>query len=161
MSSEPEPISTEARRAIEAELDGLKAERRAVAGTLGSTDATGDAADQADELQRATDVARLDSRIAELELRLRQAADAGAPRTDEVGVGSTVTVRYSDGVVETVAIGELAEGLDHTLVTADSPLGLALLGRRAGEAVQYETPGGPAGAEILSIGETAGEGDGG
>ncbi|MFD0331405.1 hypothetical protein ACFQZC_32845 [Streptacidiphilus monticola] len=77
MSSEPEPISTEARRAIEAELDGLKAERRAVAGTLGSTDATGDAADQADELQRATDVARLDSRIAELELRLRQAAEAG------------------------------------------------------------------------------------
>ena len=39
-----------------------------------------------------------------------------------------------------------------TLVTYDSPLGKALLGRRAGETVNYETPGGAASAVVLAVG---------
>lgn len=49
-------------------------------------------------------------------------------------------VRFADGTESTVQLGELATALDRTLVTADSPLGRALLGRRAGDTVAYETP---------------------
>ncbi|MEY9874763.1 transcription elongation factor GreA [Streptacidiphilus sp. MAP12-33] len=154
MSSEPEPISLSARRALEQELADLREERRAAAETLGVTDSAGDRADQADELQRATDVARLDARIDAVHLRLRQAAEAGPPRQDEVGVGSTVTVRFGDGTTQTLHVGVVANEADEALVTSDSPLGLALLGHRAGDDVTYRTPTGQAAAVIVSIGDS-------
>ncbi|MFD0403607.1 GreA/GreB family elongation factor [Kitasatospora sp. NPDC059811] len=151
MTDGPEPISAEALRAVQEELAELRAERAKVVGTLRGED-VGDRADAADELQRADDVARLDERIAELEARVREGAAAGPPSTEVVGVGSTVTVRFADGVEETVEVAELAEVREETLVTADSPLGRALLGRHAGETVNYEAPNGAASAVVLSVG---------
>ncbi|QTE02876.1 GreA/GreB family elongation factor [Streptomyces cyanogenus] len=153
MTGDPEPLSTQARRALEQELADLQAERRLVAGTLRDATSVGDQADQADELRRADQLERLDRRIEDITVRLRQAADAGPAPTDVVGVGSTVSVRFSDGATETLQIGEVAEALDQSLVTADSPLGRALLGRRPGDTVHYDTPDGPATAVVVSIGE--------
>ncbi|MET7786959.1 GreA/GreB family elongation factor [Streptomyces sp900116325] len=156
MTGGPEPISDVAREALERELADLRAERETVAATLRGGERVGDMADAADELQRGTELDRLDTRIAEVDGRLREAAVAGPPRTDRVGVGSTVTVRFADSTEATVQIGEVAEVLDRTLVTADSPLGRALLGRRAGDTISYETPEGRSTAVVLSLGD---EGD--
>ena len=152
MAGEPEPISPAARRALEKDLADLRAERDAVAATLGRVDSEGDRADQADELQRADDLTRLDDRIEELTVRLRQAATAGPPAEGVAGVGSTVTVRFSDGTVQQLHIGEVADDEDSALVTAGSPLGRALLGRRSGAAVHYDTPTGPQTATVESVG---------
>ncbi|MEU9040534.1 MULTISPECIES: GreA/GreB family elongation factor [unclassified Kitasatospora] len=152
MTGGPEPISAEGLHAVQEELAQLRAERGEVAATLRGVEPVGDRADAADELQRASEVTRLDRRIAELEERLREASVAGAPSTEVVGVGSTVTVRFADGEEETVEVAELAEERELTLVTYDSPLGKALLGRHAGETVHYETPGGAASAVVLSVG---------
>ncbi len=156
-TGEPEPISHTALRALEQELADLRAERETVAATLRDHDADnpGDQADQADELQRATELTRLDDRMSELTTRIRQAALAGPPSADVVGVGSTVTVRFGDDSTESVQIGEIAEHLEQTAVTADSPLGRALLGRRVGDTVAYETPGGRDTATVtaLSVGD--------
>lgn len=153
MTSDPEPISAVARRALEKELADLRAERETVAVTLeGSDDTVGDHGDEADELQRANDLTRLDARISEITTRLRQADEAGPPSTDVVGVGSTVTVRFGDGTVETVQIGGGAAAWDHTLVTADSPMGRALLGHRPGDVVRYDAPEGDESAEVVSLG---------
>ncbi|MFJ1601886.1 GreA/GreB family elongation factor [Streptomyces sp. NPDC088253] len=154
MTSEAGPISAEARRALEQELADLQAERDAVAATLGGTDSAGDTADQADELQRATQLDRVDARITEITVRLDGAAEAGPPRTDVVGLGTTVTVRFADGAEETVQIGDVAEPLDQTLVTTDSPLGHALLGHRAGDSVSYDAPDGQTTVTVLSLGAT-------
>ncbi|MGW0086977.1 GreA/GreB family elongation factor [Streptomyces sp. NPDC003393] len=153
MAGEPRPISGAARRALEEELADLRAERDTIAATLDGTDSPGDAADQADALQRANQLERLDDRITRITDRLCESAAAGLPSTDAVGVGSTVTVRFADGSVETVRISELAEASVHTLVTADSPLGSALLGHRAGDTVEYEAPDGPSAVTVLSLGE--------
>ncbi|MFF9011772.1 GreA/GreB family elongation factor [Streptomyces sp. NPDC014870] len=152
MTGGPEPISAEALRALQKDLDELRAERAKVAATLRSEDPVGDRADEADELQRASDVARLDRRIEEIEGRIREASVAGPPSTDVVGVGSTVTVRFADGAESTLQVGEVAEELDRTLVTADSPLGKALLGHRAGDTVTYRTPDGDTSATVVSLG---------
>ena len=152
MGGEAEPISSKAREAIERDLVQLRGERAAVAATLHDVDSTGDRADQADELQRAEELSRLDDRIEALTLRLKQASIAGPPGTEVVGVGSAVSVRFADGTVEAVEIGEVAEELDRTLVTADSPLGRALLGRRTGDVVEYDTPQGPTTATVVSLG---------
>ncbi|MEV7566030.1 GreA/GreB family elongation factor [Streptomyces tanashiensis] len=154
MTGGPEPLSAVAREALQRELADLRTEREAVAVTLrgGGGDEVGDRADQADELQRADELDRLDTRITEIEGRLKEGAVAGAPSTDAVGVGSSVTVRFADGTESTVQIGELANALDATLVTADSPLGRALLGHRAGDTVTYDTPGGRTTAVVVSLG---------
>lgn len=152
MPSDPAPISDAARHALEEELADLRTERRTVAVTLkGSDSEVGDRADAADELQRADDLQHLDARISEITTRLAQADVAGPPGTDEVGVGSTVTVRFGDGTVTTVQIGERAARTDQSLVTADSPLGSALLGHRAGDSVSYEAPEGPDSAVVVSL----------
>ncbi|MCS0602757.1 GreA/GreB family elongation factor [Streptomyces sp. LP11] len=156
MSGAPEPISAAAHRALEQELADLRDERRLVSGTLRQNGDVGDEADQADELRRADELDRLDRRIDVITERLRTAAQAGPARTDEVGVGSTVTVRFPDGSEETLRIGEAAEALDQTLVTADSPLGRALLGRRPGDPVRYGTPDGDATVVVVSIGADEG-----
>ncbi|MBP0449052.1 GreA/GreB family elongation factor [Kitasatospora sp. RG8] len=153
MTGQAEPISAVAREALERELAGLRTDRAKVAATLRGGEEVGDRADQADELQRATEVDRLDARIAVIDGRLRQATVAGPPDTDAIGVGSTVRVRFADGTETTVQVGELAEALDRTLVTTDSPLGRALLGHRVGETVDYEAPTGPATAVVLSLGD--------
>ncbi|WP_406064329.1 GreA/GreB family elongation factor [Streptomyces sp. NBC_01077] len=155
MTGGPEPISAVAREALERERDDLRTEREAVAVTLrgGGGDQTGDRADQADELERATELDRLDRRIDEINGRLGEADAAGAPRTDAVGVGSTVKVRFEDGTEATVQIGEVAAVLDRTMVTADSPLGAALLGHHAGDTVTYVTPEGRTTAAVLSLGD--------
>ncbi|MEU6508936.1 GreA/GreB family elongation factor [Streptomyces sp. NPDC046942] len=153
MTGDPEPISATARRALEQELADLRDERRLVAGTVRDTAEVGDSADEADELRRADQLDRLDRRIEDITVRLRQAAVAGPAPTDAVGVGSTVTVRFPDGSVETLQVGEVAEALDQNLVTVDSPFGQALLGHRPGDTVRFRTPGGPASAVVVSIGE--------
>ncbi|MFD7873339.1 GreA/GreB family elongation factor [Streptomyces sp. NPDC059766] len=152
MTSEPAPISDAGRRALEQELADVRAERETVAASLRDPDTVGDRADEADELQRANELDRLDARITEITTRLGQAAEAGRPSTDRVGVGSTVTVRFADGTTETFQIGERAEASDQTLVTADSPLGRALLGRRAGDSVHYDTPERRVTAVVVSLG---------
>ncbi|MER5352393.1 GreA/GreB family elongation factor [Kitasatospora sp. NPDC002551] len=152
MTGAPEPISEVGRSALERELADLRAERESVAATLRGGEEVGDPADQADELQRADRLDALDGRIARIEGRLRGAATAGAPSTESVGVGSTVRLRFGDADEMTVRIGELAEGVDPDLVTADSPLGRVLLGCREGETVEYEAPGGRTTALVLSIG---------
>lgn len=152
MTDGPEPISTQALHALREELAELRAEREKVAATLRDENPVGDQADAADELRRASDVARLDERIDAVEGRLREASVAGPPPTDAVGVGSTVTVRFADGSEATVTLGELAEPPDLDLVTADSPLGRALLGHRAGDTVAYRTPEGDTTATVVSVG---------
>ncbi|MFC5667798.1 GreA/GreB family elongation factor [Kitasatospora misakiensis] len=156
MTGAPEPISAAGRAALERDLADLRTERASVAATLQGGEEVGDRADQADELQRADALDQLDDRIAGIEGRLREAAVAGEPSTETVGVGSTVTLRFADDDELTVRIGELAEELDPDLVTADSPLGLVLLGRRAGETVEYDAPGGRTSAVVLSIGGRGG-----
>ncbi|MER5527280.1 GreA/GreB family elongation factor [Streptomyces sp. NPDC002677] len=148
----PEPISAEGRRALEQQLADLHTERQDVAVTLRGDDSPGDHADEADELQRADDLRRLDVRIEEITLRLHQAAVAGPAPAGVVGVGSNVTVRFKDGAVQSVEIGEIASAADENLVTQDSPLGRALLGHRVGDTVSFETPQGTADATVVSLG---------
>lgn len=153
MASEAAPISEAARQALEQELADLHTERDTVSATLrGSDSEVGDRGDEADELQRADDLTRLDDRITDVTTRLRQADLAGPPPTDQVGVGSTVTVRFGDGTEETVRIGETAVAQDRTLVTADSPLGRALLGHRPGDTVSFDAPDGEESALVVSLG---------
>ena len=61
---------------------------------------------------------------------------------DYVQVGSSAVVRFEDGTVETYTVVPAAEANPRAgLVSAESPIGRALLGCRLGEAVVIPVPG--------------------
>src|SRR5262249_31773390 len=100
------------------------------------------------------DLVWLDDRIAEVSGLI---ARGGVPEPEDGQLphGAEVTLRFGDGEVSTlrvVAISEeVAEDDDAGAVTLDSPLGRALAGSKVGALVQYETPSGPALAEVLTL----------
>jgi transcription elongation factor GreA len=81
------------------------------------------------------------------------AAQVVPPATDGVvGIGSFVLVRYLavGEVVEYELVGTIESDVANGRVSVDAPVGQALVGRRAGEIVQAETPRGMLQFEIVS-----------
>jgi hypothetical protein len=85
----------------------------------------------------------------------RQADTARAWETEEpegavVRVGSRVRVEYGDGDDEFAVVApEDADAMSER-VSAESPIGRALLGRRVGERVRYRAPEGVVGVTVLT-----------
>jgi len=150
----PPGLSAEARERISAELARLRERRdRLEAEVRNDHGAVGDHADAADAIQRADELAGLDERLAELD-RLLHTGPAPS-NGDELPFGTEVELRFSDGdvvkmqvisVIEEATIGGEAE-----VLTAGSPLGLALAGRKAGDTVTYTTPQGEQEVEVLTV----------
>ena len=155
-----EPSGTTQDR-LEAELDRVREQRDRLAAQLAGEDPAepdvGDRGDAALQLEGQDDLARLDRRISEIE---RLIAGAGPELPPGLADGTEVTLRFPDGDVSTfrvVAIpeGAPADGQDEVL-TASSPLGQALVDRRAGETITYEGPDGELQAEVLALSPPAG-----
>lgn len=102
------------------------------------------ASDAAEEIVQITaDQAVANVRIAQLQALLREAAivddDRGAPGV--VTLGSTVLVKYTrTGSTATYRVGAIADADGRRFVSARSPVGRALLGRRCGDVVSVELP---------------------
>ncbi|HEV2361024.1 MAG TPA: GreA/GreB family elongation factor, partial [Acidimicrobiales bacterium] len=71
-----------------------------------------------------------------------------------VATGSIVEIRYEgDDDTERFLVGSIEERrADVSVISPGSPLGQALLGREAGDKVEYEAPNGKLSVEIVSVG---------
>jgi transcription elongation GreA/GreB family factor len=141
------------RERVEAELADLRRRRDQLHAELQSNaDETGDSGDAADTLQRSEDLAGLDEQINRLNWLL---AGGNADTPGQLPNGTEVTLRFpGDEPLRMRIIHFLEEtpaGEEDTTLTSDSPLGLALFGRRAGETVTYSTPRGELQVELLAI----------
>jgi transcription elongation factor GreA len=90
---------------------------------------------------------KMEARIRQLNQLLREARVGTPPAADAgvAGPGMVVTVRFADGGdEETFLIGSREEAAvtDLTVYSAQSPLGKALTGARAGETRSYTAPNG-------------------
>ena len=143
--------SDHARRALTEELEVLRSRRREFADGLDSNDFPGDRADQADAIERASELQAIERRIAEITRLLASSADPADPiPADQAGPGSVVILRYADGTTDTVRIGIVVEE-DAAVVTPDSPLGHALLGSRTGQDITWPTPAGQRQARVVQV----------
>ena len=101
-----------------------------------------------------TEIALVDQRIAELRAVLARAMplDQTTRVPGVVGIGSRVTVRWEEDGEETYTIVETAEAAPGAgRISDESPVGQALVGRRAGDRVAVATLGGPAWLELLAV----------
>ena len=87
---------------------------------------------------------KLEARIRQLTELLRNAKVGEAPPDDGIAEpGMVVEVRYEDGDVERFLIGSREDSAsDLPIYSANSPLGLALTGHKAGDSVSYTLPNG-------------------
>ncbi len=152
---EQQYITAEGAKKLKAELEQLKGpEREALAKRLREAIQMGDLSENADYHKAKEDQAFLEGRIQELEYVLRTAIiveDTGQAR-EVVGVGARVTVQEEDFEPEVfLVVGAKEADPRNGKISNESPIGLALMGRRVGETVEAETPGGKIKLKILKV----------
>jgi transcription elongation factor GreA len=135
--NKPRRLLEKQRQRLEDRIVGLE---QAVAGSSASASALADLA-----------VARAE--LAEVIRGLRRLDRAGEHDPNLVEMGDTVTVRV-EGSSETerfTIVGPVEAGVDDSWISAESPIGSALLGRSRGDTATVEAPGGRVRYKVLSV----------
>ena len=154
MAQEETFLTLEGRRKLEEELEYLRTVRRAeVAERIHSAKEEGDITDNAAYDYAKEEQAFVEGRIQALEMMLRQAIIIEGGSTDEVGLGTRVTVMERGGdTPETYQIvGSVEADPTNGRISNESPMGKALLSHRVGDEVAVSTPGGILHFQIVSI----------
>ena len=146
-------LTPEGEARIKAELADLTGPRREdLAQRLRSAIQMGDLSENADYHKAKEDQAFLEGRIQELEAILRTAVIIEKKHSDVVDVGTTVTIQEGDFDPETFyMVGAKEADPRNGRISNESPIGSALMGHRAGETVEANTPGGKTKFKILKI----------
>jgi len=152
--SQPTFLTQEGYQKLEQELYHLrKVRRQQVARRLHAALAEGNILENAELEDARNEQSFVEGRILTLERMLGSAViiEEKGPR-ETVGLGSRVTVTENDGLQETYHIVGSAEA-DPTkgLISNESPLGRALLGRKIGETAEVNAPAGILTFKIVGI----------
>lgn len=153
--SQPTYLTAEGAEELRRELDELINVRRpALAAKLTEAVAQGDLKENADYHDAKEQQAFMEGRIKYLENVLRSAVvikDSGV--TDEVRLGGGVTI-VEDGTKDEetyIIVGAAEANPREGKISNESPIGSALLGRKVGDKVKVNTPGGQTTFKIKSI----------
>jgi len=146
-------ISKEGLAALQAEhRDLVTAQRPAVARMIGAAIELGDLSENADYESAKREQAFLEGRIATIERLISEAVlieDVSA--SDRVVVGSRVTIGSDQGEEVYTLVGVSEARPAAGLISHDSPIGRAMLGKRVGEQAVVATPGGSFSFQILGV----------
>ena len=139
---------------VKAELDKLRLEDRPrIIQAIKDARAQGDLSENAEYDAARDEQAKTEERIKELEYIVENANVVKASKS-KVGIGSVVTVLYVDDDEEDEykMVGETEVDIDNNKISANSPIGKAIFGKKAGEVVSVEAPNGSYELKIVSIG---------
>lgn len=152
-------VTKEGLKKLKEELDYLKGTRRQeVAQRLKEAISYGDLSENAEYEEAKNEQAFVEGRILELEQKIKNAkiiSEKAVKKTGkEVEIGSTITVQLKKGQAEpelfTIVGSTEADPFDHK-ISNESPLGKACLGKKKGEVVTVQAPGGASNYEILKV----------
>ena len=149
-------LTAEGMNKLKEELHHLvSVERPAAAAAIAQARDKGDLSENA-EYDAAKDAqAAMEKRIGELEEMLKnaQVVDVDAVSTDVVSILSKVKVYDEDMEEEEtyIIVGTTEADPDKNKISDESPIGTALLGKKKGDVVTVETPGGSFELKILEI----------
>jgi transcription elongation factor GreA len=142
---------------LQAELEDLRTRGRIeIAKAIEAARSLGDLSENGDYHAAKDSQGKMEARIRQLQAMLEDAevVDATAGRDGEVTTGVVVSLRYAgDEEIEQFLIGSIEERQEGvSVVSPNSPLGQALMGRRQGDRVSYDAPSGPLEVEIVKVG---------
>ncbi len=113
---------------------------------------TGDNDDGSETEPLKDEYVHMEARIRDLELTIEVAEiiPEGSPN-GIVGLGSHVTVRSDDGDEEWVLVGPEEADAPEGRLSSESPVGKALMGRKAGDSTTVTTPGGEFAYAVVAV----------
>lgn len=146
-------LSKEKLEELKNELNQLKTTKRGeIAERLKAAKDFGDLSENSEYSEAREEQARVEGRIFELEEMLKQASIIEkSSSVSEVHVGSTVTVKKDGKTLSYNIVGSNETVPEQGKISNESPLGKALLGRKVGDNVSFQTPGGEATYTISKI----------
>ena len=143
---------------LTAELEDLTTRGRVeIAQHIEAARALGDLSENGDYHAAKDSQGKMEARVRQLQAMLKhvEIVEADA-RSGVVEEGSIVTIRYvgdDEDDTQDYFVGSIEERQgDLAVVSPSSPLGAAVLGRRSGDTVDYQAPGGALKVEIVRIG---------
>ncbi|HUB36424.1 MAG TPA: transcription elongation factor GreA [Solirubrobacteraceae bacterium] len=148
METDGEPITARGMAALEAELGELETEgRRAMAARILAARELGDLSENAEYHIAKEDQAHLETKIKRLRARRDNArvvaVESADPSTFAFGATAEVLDEATGKVHTWTIVGSTEADLAKGLLSAESPVGQALLGSPIGDPVEVHTPRGP------------------
>ena len=147
-------LTQESLDAYKEELEYLKTTRAdEVAEQLKEARSFGDLSENSEYDEAKSEQAKIEARISELEYQLDNVEIVDSVDKDAVSMGSKLKVkRISDGVeLSFEIVGFAQSNPEEGKISDESPIGMALMGKKQGEKVTVEAPIGNLDYEILSI----------
>lgn len=148
-------VTEEGYKNLQEELEYLKVtKRKEVVANIKQAISFGDLSENSEYDEAKNEQAEVEKRINEIENLLTTVKIIkNDENTEVVNVGKTVVILDSDiGEEEEYKIvGPTEVDIVNNMISDESPLGKALLGKRAGAEVSFEAPGGVVSVKIISI----------
>jgi transcription elongation factor GreA len=144
-------ITDEGKRELEAELEELKGRRGAIAEKIAEARGYGDLSENAEYDAAREEQGLVESRIAEIEDILLNAEIIKSGSGSKVGLGSKVELKMGRNVVAYTIVGPVEADPLEGKISNESPIGVALMGKKVGDTVTISTPKGEIAYEIISI----------
>lgn len=147
-------LTSEGYLEIEEELDHLKNVRRPeVIKALKDARALGDLSENADYDAARAEQAQIEGRILELEKTLENAEIIESNNSGKVSLGCTVVVNYEDDDEdeEYRIVGSKEADPSDNKISNESPLAKAIMGAKAGEVREVESPNGKYNVKIVEV----------
>ena len=155
MEAKQVPVTREGLERLKEELNELRDVRRpAIVAAIAEARSHGDLRENAAYDAARHDQAMNEKRIADLEALVRNAVvleDAPAGRAGEVSIGSTVVVEIDGDEERYTIVGAIEAKPAIGLISNESPVGKALLGKRVGQTAQVKTPRGQSTYKVIGI----------
>lgn len=144
-------VTPEGLEKLKKEQEELIAKRPGVVDRMVAAREQGDLSENAGFHAARDELARIDSRLRELKLIIKFAQIISSDNSSFVGLGTNVIVDDGTGQKEFKIVGKLEADPEKGLVSNESPIGKALVGKKAGESVTIDVPDGKVVYKIINI----------
>lgn len=144
-------ITDEGKVELEAELAELKGRRGAIADKIAEARDYGDLSENAEYDAAREEQGLVESRIAEIEDILLNAELIKAGKGSKISLGSKVELKTGKKTVNYTVVGPVEADPLEGKISNESPIGVALMGKKVGDTVTITTPKGEVAYEIVSI----------
>ena len=145
-------ITAEGKKELEKELDQLKARRGEIAEKIAEARDYGDLSENAEYDAAREDQGLVESRIAEIEDIILNAELIKSSKASTIGIGSKVELKNGSKSVEYHIVGPVEANPGAGKISNESPIGVALMGKKVGDKATVSTPKGDINYEIVSVG---------
>lgn len=122
---------------LEKELAELIAERPAIAERIATARAFGDLSENQEYTDARAEQKNVENRILEIQETLKNAVLIKARKSDKVAIGTTVTIDMAGNKFTYTVVGPVEANPLEGKISHESPIGKALLGRKAGEEFEF------------------------